>query len=129
MISKTQNIESIRDQILPVNSNDNSCQFFHWWPNSNKTEWLSYTFNKPYIISKSKVYWYNDDGGCRPPKSWRLYYMKDGEWIEVDKKSEFGTKLNILNETKFEPVTTTAVKMEIDLPIDSSSGMYEWIIE
>lgn len=124
-----RSIEAIRDQILPSGSNDKNCQFFHWWPNSNQTEWISYTFDKPYTISKSKVYWYDDNGGCRPPAAWRLYYMKDGEWKEVTRKNEYGIQLNIINTTDFEPVTTTAVKIEIDLQAHSSSGMYEWIIE
>lgn len=126
---KNRSIEAIRDQILPSGSNDKNCQFFHWWPNSNQTEWISYTFDKPYTIHKSKIYWYNDDGGCRPPASWKLYYLKDGEWTEVNRKNEYGTQLNIINVTDFEPVTTSAVKVKIDLPKESSSGIHEWIIE
>ncbi len=122
-------IEAIRDQILPAGSNDRNCQFFHWWPHNDTTEWISYTFDKPYTISKTKIFWYNDDGGCRPPASWRLYYLKEGEWIEVKAKNEYGIQLDIINTTDFEPVTTTAVKLEVDLPKTSSSGMHEWIIE
>lgn len=122
-------IEAIRDQLLPAGSNDHNIPFFHWWPNSNKTEWISYTFDKPYTISKSKVFWFNDGGGCKAPKSWRLYYKKNGTWEEVKCKNEYGIQLDIINILNFEPVTTTAVKMEIDLPQDCSSGVHEWIIE
>lgn len=122
-------IEGIRDQLLPAGSNDNNCPFFHWWPNQNQKEFISYTFDKPYTISKSKIFWFSDGGGCKAPKSWKLFYDKGGEWVEVDAKNEYGVQLDIINTTDFEPVTTSAVKVEIDLPEDCSSGIHEWIIE
>lgn len=123
-------IEAIRDQILPISSNDHDCPYFHWWPHKDKTEWISYTFNKQYKISRSKIYWFSDGGGCKAPKEWRLYYKEDDKWIEVkNRNDEYGVRLNVLNTTIFEPVTTSAVKIEIELPKDSSTGIYEWIIE
>lgn len=44
-------------------------------------------------------------------------------------KNEYGIQLNIINTTDFEPVTTKAVKIEVDLPQDCASGIHEWIIE
>lgn len=122
-------IEAIRDQLLPAGSNDNNIPNFNWWPNKNKTEWIVYNFDKQYKISKSKVFWFSDGGGCKAPKTWRLYYKKEGKWLEVNHKNEYGVQLDYINILDFEPVTTTAVKMEIDLPEDCSSGIHEWIIE
>ena len=34
-----------------------------------------------------------------------------------------------INMTYFETVTTRAVKLEVQLPEKSSSGLYEWIVE
>lgn len=122
-------IEAIRDQLLPAGSNDHNLPFFHWWPHSNQTEWISYTFDKPYTISKSRIFWFSDGGGCKAPLRWRLYYDKDGKWELVENKNEYGIQLNIINTTDFAPVTTTAVKIEVDLPEDCASGVHEWIIE
>ncbi len=124
-----RNIEGIRDQILPAGSDDKNCQFFHWWPNQNQTEWISYTFDQPYEISKSVAFWFSDGGGCKAPKAWRLYYWKDDSWEPVQTKDSFGAQLHITNIVNFDPVVTSAVKMEIDLPLDCSSGIHEWIIE
>lgn len=88
-----------------------------------------YNFDKPYTISKSKIFWFSDGGGCKAPKTWRLYYKKNNKWEEVKCKNEYGVQLDIINTTNFEPVTTTAVKLEVDLPEDCASGMHEWIIE
>ena len=124
-----RSIEAIRDQLLPAGSDDRNLPYFHWWPNSNRTEWISYTFDKPYTVSKSKIFWFSDGGGCKAPLRWRLYYDKNGTWEPVKNKNEFGIQLNIINITDFEPVKTTAVKIEVDLPEDCSSGVHEWIIE
>ncbi len=124
-----RSIEAIRDQILPSGSDDKNYQFFHWWPENNKTEWIAYTFDKPYKISKSKVFWFNDGGGCIAPKAWRLFYKQGEEWVPVKNKNEYGIQLDIINITDFVPVTTTAVRLEVDLPKESSSGIHEWIIE
>lgn len=124
-----RSVEAIRDQLLPAGSNDNNLPFFHWWPHSNQTEWISYTFDKPYTISKSKIFWFSDGGGCKAPQRWRLYYDKDGQWMEAKAKNEYGVQLNYINVTDIESVTTTAVKIEIDLPKDCASGIHEWIIE
>lgn len=122
-------IEAIRDQLLPAGSNDHNLPFFHWWPHSNQTEWVSYTFDKPYTISKSRIFWFSDGGGCKAPLRWRLYYDNNGNWEEVKAKNEYGIQLNIINTTDFEPVTTKAVKIEVDPPQDCASGIHEWIIE
>lgn len=124
-----KSIEAIRDQLLPAGSNDRNIPYFHWWPHSNQTEWIVYNFDKPYTISKSKIFWFSDGGGCKAPKTWRLYYKKNNKWEEVKCKNEYGVQLDIINTTNFEPVTTTAVKLEVDLPKDCASGMHEWIIE
>lgn len=124
-----KSIEAIRDQLLPAGSNDRNIPYFHWWPHSNQTEWIVYNFDKPYTISKSKVFWFSDGGGCKAPRSWRLYYKQNGKWEEVKCENEYGVQLDIINTTNFEPVTTGAVKLEVDLPADCSSGIHEWIIE
>lgn len=122
-------MEAIRDQILPARSQDNSCDFFHWWPRMNSTEWITYTFDKPLTLSRTQVYWFSDNGGCKEPKAWRILYKKGNEWLPVKAKGEFSTALDKLNTTEFEPVTTEAVKMEVDTRQDASTGLYEWNIE
>jgi len=33
------------------------------------------------------------------------------------------------NTVKFEPVTTTALKLEVKLPVDYATGIHEWIVK
>jgi uncharacterized protein len=126
---KVPAIEAVRDQILPSGSNDDNTVRHHWWPNENQIEWISYTFDQPREISGTKVFWFDDNGGCRTPKSWKVYYQKGDDWVPFKNKSDYGVEVNIINQVKFEPVKTTAVKLEIQLREDASAGVYEWIVE
>jgi DUF1680 family protein len=126
---KNLSIEAVRDQILPSGSNDRNTKKFHWWPKKNQKEWITYTFDKPHKISGTKVFWFDDKGGCRPPVSWKVYYKKGDEWIPFQNKNEYGVAINIINMVDFVPVKTTAVKLEVQLPEHSASGLYEWIVK
>ena len=122
---------SLRDGLLPENSNDRSVTYYHWWPETNKTQWIQYDFPKPADISSSSVYWFDDGpfGGCRIPQSWKLYYLDNsGSWKPVETEN-YPVKKDELNTMKFKKVTASAVKLEIQLPTEFSSGLYEWTVE
>ena len=78
------------------------------------------------------MYWYDDGpwGGCRVPKSWKIYY-KDatGNWSPVTNADKFGVQKGTANTVNFDPVTTTAVKMEVTQPDDNSAGIFEWSVK
>ena len=82
-------------------------------------------------VSQASVYWYDDApwGGCRVPKAWRILYRQGNEWKAVAGADNYGTRRGELNTVHFTPVETDAVRMEIDLPDDNSSGLFEWEIE
>ena len=51
---------SATDQCEPSNSNDHTWTYYHWWPNRDKWEWIQLDFKKKVLISKLKVYWFDD---------------------------------------------------------------------
>jgi hypothetical protein len=122
---------ALNDQYDPADSKDNSAPYLHWWPKKNSKEWVQYDFNGEFTVSSSKVYWFDDGpwGGCRVPASWKLYYRKDGEWIPVNNSATYGTEKDKYNQVNFDPVKTTALRLELQLPADNSSGIHEWIVE
>ncbi|RFM28572.1 glycoside hydrolase family 127 protein [Deminuibacter soli] len=122
---------ALNDQYVPASSADNSGLYLHFWPAKDTTEWAQYDFDKPYTISQSKVYWYDDGpwGGCRLPASWKLYYKKDGTWVPVSNTTPYNTQKDQYNAVQFQPVTTTALRLEIQLPQNNSSGIHEWSVE
>lgn len=129
IISKS--LFSINDQQEPDSSNDHAVTYFHWWPKNNSTEWVQYDFDSVHSVSHSKVYWFDDGpwGGCRIPLSYKLYYKKDNAWLPVQNKSAYNISKDRYNELEFEPVTTTALKLEVQLPVDNSTGIHEWVVD
>lgn len=124
-------LSCITDQAIPKNSNDTSMGFYHWWPRAGTSEWIQLDFDKTYSVSSSKIYWFDDtpNGSCRIPKSWKLLYHKDNNWIEVKKLNEYLNLKDQFNQIKFEPVETNGLRIELQLQEKWSGGILEWQVE
>ena len=127
----TRDLKAVNDQIEPANSNDHSVSYYHWWPEKNKWEWIEYDFDKPELISKTKVYWYDDrpHGGCRVPDEWEILYLQGNIWESVTNKTPYKVTKDGWDSLEFKPVKATAVKIKVKLNKDFASGIYEWIVE
>lgn len=126
---RSRSLKFISDQYEPKSSNDATAPYFHWWPKKNTTEWVVYEFDQPQQVSSSRVYWFDDGpwGGCRIPASWKiLYKAADGSWQPVKTTSAYELAKDKYNRVAFEPVTTTALKLEVRLPSDNATGVHEW---
>lgn len=125
-------ITSLNDRLVPADGDDRSIPYTHWWPKNGGTEWIAYEFAETATVQSSTVYWYDDGpwGGCRVPKSWSLYYKDDsGNWQPVTGVDSYPTEKGIGNVVHFDPVSTSALKMEIQLPDDNSAGVFEWSVK
>jgi hypothetical protein len=122
---------ALSDQYDPQDSKDASASYLHWWPKKNTTEWVQYDFDTAHTVSQSQVYWFDDGpwGGCRIPASWKLYYRKDNEWVPVKNTIPYEVSKDRYNTVQFEPVITTALKLEVQLPADYATGIHEWIVK
>jgi hypothetical protein len=58
-----------------------------------------------------------------------LYYKKDGKWVAVKNSSSYEIVKDRYNNVKFEPVTTTAMRLEIQLPVEYAAGVHEWSVK
>ena len=129
---ETAAISAINDRLIPKDENDRSIPYFHWWPKKQSAEWIIYEFPQPSTVQNSTVYWFDDGpwGGCRVPKSWRLLYQSPtGEWTPVTGADKYPSVKGEACTVNFDPVETKAVKLEITLPDDNSSGIYEWEVK
>jgi hypothetical protein len=79
------------------------------------------------------VYWWDErriNRHCRVPASWRLVYMTPaGKWAPVTGTSAYGTEIDRLNRVTFDPIETTAVRIEAQLQPNWSGGILEWLVE
>ena len=124
-------LSSLNDRLVPKNGDDRSIPYTHWWPKQGSTEWLSYTFPEEATVQSSTVYWYDDQPwqGCQVPDSWCLYY-KDGkgQWQPVAHPDGYPVKKGAPCTVNFDPVRTTAVKLEVKINAEKSAGVFEWSV-
>ncbi|MGL6226000.1 MAG: glycoside hydrolase family 127 protein [Thermoguttaceae bacterium] len=127
-------VRAINDQKIPKEGQ--IPPNFDFWPHKggrNKPkEWCQLDFSESQIVSKVKIYWFDDTGRgeCRVPKSWLLYYRDEkGNWEPVVNLDEYTNKKDEWNEVRFEPIETSALRLELELPRQYSSGLFEWVVE
>jgi hypothetical protein len=125
-------LDAVADGLDPKNSNDHAVPRLTFWDHKGTAEWVRYDYPHPAQTSAVSVYWFDDgadNGGCRVPHSWRLLY-KDGDTFRpVTATGGYGVDKDRYNTVTFAPVTTTALKLEIQLQEGFSGGLLEWKVE
>ena len=128
---QTSALSSVADGLVPQDENDRTIPYYHWWPKNGSTEWVAYEFPQARKVSSAEFYWFDDApwGGCRVPRAWSLYYKDNaGQWQPVANPGEYTVRKGDANMVTFDPVTTTAVKLEVVLPEKNSAGVFEWTV-
>jgi hypothetical protein len=121
-------IEGLNEQIDPLNANDHTALYLHWWPKTGTIEWAQYDFAAAMSVSEVSVYWFDDtgEGGCRLPRAWRVL-SQDGEaWKPVEPVSPYVVAKDTYTTVAFKPVVTKALRLEVTLPVGFSAGIQEW---
>jgi hypothetical protein len=124
-------VDALCDKIEPTHSNDHGLPRFTFWDHRGTQEWVQYTFEQPKKISRVGVYWFDDTGRgqCRVPASWRLLYRVGDQWQPVETDATFGAERDRYNSVRFTPLTTTGLRLEIELQPEFSAGILEWQVE
>ncbi len=125
-------LDAIKDQIVPTDSADSSALQLDFWPHKGTTEWIQFEWPEEHELSSLEVYWFDDTGSgeCRAPKSWRVLYRDaEGQFQPVTTDDAYATEVDQFNRVEFEPVSTSAVKLEIDLQEECSAGIQEVVVE
>jgi hypothetical protein len=113
----------------PTNSTDSH---FDWWPHRNTNEWMEAAFAKPETISETQVYWFDDShkrGGCSLPVSWRAFYKEADSWKPVETTNDYTVSEDQFDRIAFKPVTTTGLRLEVQLQTNWSAGIESWKVK
>jgi uncharacterized protein len=118
----------IHDGVVPKNSREHPGALCHWWPRRGTREWAQYSWKEPVTVRGSRVYWFDDTGhgACRVPVEWAMEYWSEGGWHPVRGTSGYPVVLDEWCETTFDPVTTTALRLQVQLQPDWAVGVHEW---
>jgi len=125
-------VDALCDDEVPKHSNDRGLDRFTWWPRKGGVEWVQFDFDMPMAVASAQVYWFDDTpskGGCKLPKSWRVLYKDGKEWKPVEKPSGYPVARDSFCEVKFQEVTTSALRVEVQLEKDYSGGILEWRVK
>lgn len=125
-------LDPLNDQQVPRNATDGFAPNFDFWPHKGTAEWVAYEFAQPTEVRAVTVSWFDDTGTgeCRLPVSWRVLYRTNaGEWLPVAKAGEYLIRKRDPVKVTFAPVTTQALRLDIQLPPNFSAGLYEWEVE
>ncbi len=124
-------VSALNDQREPQNSADHSLPRLTWWDHKGTSEWVQYEFDGPVEVSAVDVYWFDDTGrgGCRIPESWRVLQRKNGQWQAVHDAASMRAEIDRFNRVEFEPVTTDAIRIEVELQPGHSGGVLECRVE
>ena len=122
----------LNDQLVPQNFTDGFAPNFDFWPHKGTTESITYEFTEAASVKAVRVSWFDDTGTgeCRLPVSWRVLYRDENkQWQPVANPSEYTIKKRDPIHVTFDAVKTKALRLEIQLPKDFSTGLYEWEVE
>ena len=94
---------------------------------TNTSDWVQFSFKEVKTVSKVYLYVYNDNGGVKPPKSYKIEYWNGSEWKEVVSVNKLPkTPIADLNICSFDPVQTDKVRITMEhFSAKSFSGLYE----
>jgi len=118
----------INDGLEPSSSGEQPPALCHWWPHRGSEEWVQYDWPQPVTISGSMVYWFDDTGrgACRLPQSWRIETRDGSSWKPVSGVSTYPIAKDSWCEVRFDPVTTTALRLVVQMREGWAAGVHEW---
>jgi uncharacterized protein len=111
---QNDDIAAVYDNVTPLSSADESHLYFRMRPPVGQPAWVEYEFKQPTTISTAEAYWADDRRFCKLPSSWRVTYKAGGEWRPVVHRGTYGVAKDTFNRVEFDPVTTTAVRLEVE---------------
>jgi hypothetical protein len=111
---QNDDLAAIHDGREPLSSADQSFRFFRMRPPVGERAWLEYELDGPTRVSSARVYFFDDKRFCRLPASWRLLVLENGDWRPVAGESAFVVGQDRWSTVDFGPVTTSAVRLEVE---------------
>jgi hypothetical protein len=125
-----KNSAAINNLAEPASSADAENTFSDWWPRKGQEAWVEYTFPKESTVSSTSAYWFDDTGHgeCRTPMSWRVLFKDGDKWTPVETTDTYGVDKDKYNKVSFKPVTTTALRLELQMRAGWSAGLQQWTV-
>jgi Family of unknown function (DUF5695)/F5/8 type C domain len=126
---RSQGLFALSDDLEPENSLDSEVPRFVWFGRKGTAEWVQYDLPEPKQVHSVEVYWATHDDDTNPgklPRSWRLLYRDGSDWKEVTSFGGFPVKADQLTSVEFSPISTSALRIEVQLEDGATAGLFKW---
>jgi hypothetical protein len=80
-------------------------------------------------VSDVRIYFYNDNGGVKPPVSYQLQYLTStGEWLDIPNQARdpVAPTGNDLNRITFDPIQARALRVIVTPQPGAGAGITEF---
>ncbi|MFE6074995.1 LamG-like jellyroll fold domain-containing protein [Paenibacillus sp. NPDC057886] len=125
-VSPWESLVGLNDEYEPTSSADRGHPVYGNWDTRGTEQWVQYDFDRPFSLSSSEVYWFDDQDGIDLPASFYVQYWTGTNWVEVSNPSEYGVLPDQYNATSFDPVTTTKIRLTMKAKEATSTGIQQW---
>lgn len=123
---------AIIDGVYPTSSHDTSILRWTSYRQQDMAQTIEIMLKKRQSVESISVYWYEDRGKVKRPKSWSVEYMLDGEWHEYAPyiTDHFGIALDQFNMVHpSEPIEAEAIRLKVVPQKGYAVGILETIVE
>jgi hypothetical protein len=122
-------LAALSDDLMPASSQDTDVPRFVWFGRKGTSEWVQYDLHAPKQVYSAQVYWAVHNDNTNPgklPKSWRVLYRDGNDWKEVHTSESYTVAADRINTVSFDPVTTSALRIEVQLQEGATAGIFLW---
>ena len=123
-VSSWETLSAVNDGKTPQNSNDKTDGAYGNWHNPNSIQWVRYDWPSAKKLSRSEIYWFDDDGGVLVPTQAYIEYWNGAGWVKV---GDVPLAENSFNTTALNNISTMSVRVSMKNRTQST-GILEWRI-
>jgi DUF1680 family protein len=95
-------------------------------PRRLSNQWFQYEWQSPVSIDEVQLYWFNYDNLAKFPQAYRLQYWNGSSFVPVSNPSGYTFDNDRYNPIRFDAVTTTKLRLELDSVERFMSTLLEW---
>lgn len=95
----------------------------------NPQDWWAVNFGQVRMVSDIRIYFYNDNGGVKPPVAYQLQFQSSsGQWIDIPNQVRVPANPagNDLNRITFPPIQTQSLRVVVTPQPGSGAGITEF---
>ena len=92
------------------------------------SQWVQYDWTQPVTTREIQVFWWNFENTAKLPQSCKLKYWDGNEFVPVKNAAGLGLENKQFNITRFDPVKTTRLRLELDSVERFAGTLLEWMV-